>query len=496
MTLSVTNTLTGERERFEPRNDDEVLLYVCGLTVSDEAHLGHARLWVHADVMHRWLEFEGYDVRHVENFTDVNEKIVARTGEPGVGDSEPEVAEFFTSTVIRDMRGLNLKRAAVYPRVSEHVPEIVDLVSTLVDRGYAYESNGSVYFDVTAFEEYGKLSNQRLDEIESQGADAERSEKRHPADFALWKAGAVTPEDVAEHRDPDLDPISEPAGETWASPWSEGRPGWHVECSAMSMAHLDDSIDVHVGGRDLVFPHHENEIAQSEAATGEPFARYWLHVGLLETSGDKMSSSLGNFLTVDDALDRYGVDVVRTFYLSTAYRSEQTFGEAEMREAEERWDRLERAYDAAVAACDSTDAYATVVDDDLRDAVSGTRASFRDAMNDDFNVREAMAALLELTTGVNRHLDAHESYDYRGLREAVETFEALAGDVFGLSIGDDAADGGDVTVAEELVELVLEVREAEREAGNYDRADDLRDELAAIGVEVQDDDDGPAYRFE
>ena len=496
MTLSVTNTLTGERERFEPRNDDEVLLYVCGLTVSDEAHLGHARLWVHADVMHRWLEFEGYDVRHVENFTDVNEKIVARTGEPGVGDSEPEVAEFFTSTVIRDMRGLNLKRAAVYPRVSEHVPEIVDLVSTLVDRGYAYESNGSVYFDVTAFEEYGKLSNQRLDEIESQGADAERSEKRHPADFALWKAGAVTPEDVAEHRDPDLDQISEPAGETWASPWSEGRPGWHVECSAMSMAHLDDSIDVHVGGRDLVFPHHENEIAQSEAATGEPFARYWLHVGLLETSGDKMSSSLGNFLTVDDALDRYGVDVVRTFYLSTAYRSEQTFGEAEMREAEERWDRLERAYDAAVAACDSTDAYATVVDDDLRDAVSGTRASFRDAMNDDFNVREAMAALLELTTGVNRHIDGHESYDYRGLREAVETFEALAGDVFGLSIGDDAADDGDVRVAEELVELVLEVREAEREAGNYDRADDLRDELAAIGVEVQDDDDGPAYRFE
>ena len=496
MTLSVTNTLTGERERFEPRNDDEVLLYVCGLTVSDEAHLGHARLWVHADVMHRWLEFEGYDVRHVENFTDVNEKIVARTGEPGVGDSEPEVAEFFTSTVIRDMRGLNLKRAAVYPRVSEHVPEIVDLVSTLVDRGYAYESNGSVYFDVTAFEEYGKLSNQRLDEIESQGVDAERSEKRHPADFALWKAGAVTPEDVAEHRDPDLDPISEPAGETWASPWSEGRPGWHVECSAMSMAHLDDSIDVHVGGRDLVFPHHENEIAQSEAATGEPFARYWLHVGLLETSGDKMSSSLGNFLTVDDALDRYGVDVVRTFYLSTAYRSEQTFGEAEMREAEERWDRLERAYDAAVAACDSTDAYATVVDDDLRDAVSGTRASFRDAMNDDFNVREAMAALLELTTGVNRHIDGHESYDYRGLREAVEAFEALAGDVFGLSIGDDAADDGDVRVAEELVELVLEVREAEREAGNYDRADDLRDELAAIGVEVQDDDDGPAYRFE
>ena len=496
MTLSVTNTLTGEVEQFEPGEDDEVLLYVCGLTVSDEAHLGHARLWMHADVMHRWLEFEGYDVRHVENFTDVNEKIVARTGEGGVGDTEPEVADHFTSTVIRDMRGLNLKRAEVYPRVSEHVPEIVDLVGTLIDRGYAYESNGSVYFDVTSFGEYGKLSNQDLDAIEAQGAADERSEKRHPADFALWKAGAVDPDDVTAHRDPELDPIDEPAGQTWASPWGEGRPGWHVECSVMSMTHLGDTIDIHVGGRDLVFPHHENEIAQSEAATGGEFARYWLHVGLLQTAGDKMSSSLGNFLTVDDALERYGVDVVRTFYLSTAYRSEQTFGEAEMREADERWDRFERAYDAAVDACDSTDAYATVTDDDLRGAVADTRESFRAAMNDDFNVRAAMASLSELATAVNRHLDRDGSYDFRGLRNAVEAFEELGADVFGLSFGTDAGDGGDVTVAEDLIELVLDVREAERESGNYDRADDLRDELEALGVEVQDGDDGPTYRFE
>ena len=496
MTLSVTNTLTGEVEQFEPRNDDDVLLYVCGLTVSDEAHLGHARLWMHADVMHRWLDHEGYDVRHVENFTDVNEKIVARTGEPGVGDTEPEVAEHFTSAVIRDMRGLNLKRAEVYPRVSEHVPEIVDLVETLIDRGYAYESNGSVYFDVSSFEAYGRLSNQNLDAIESQGSEAERSEKRHPADFALWKAGAVAPDDLTDHRDPDLDPIEEPAGQTWASPWGEGRPGWHVECSVMSMTHLDDTIDIHVGGRDLVFPHHENEIAQSEAATGETFARYWLHVGLLQTAGDKMSSSLGNFLTVDDALAEYGVDVIRTFYLSTAYRGEQTFGEAEMREAEERWERLERTYEAAVDACDSTDAYATVVDQELRDAVADARESFRTGMNDDFNVREAMAALLELATAVNRHLDATERHDYRALREAVEAFEDLGGDVFGLSFGADAGPGGDVTVAEELVELVLDVREAERAAGNYDRADELRDELTALGIEVQDGDDGPTYRFE
>ena len=495
MTLSVTNTLTGEREEFEPRNDDEVLLYVCGLTVSDDAHLGHARLWAQADVMHRWLEHEGYDVRHVENFTDVNEKIVARIGEDDLGESEAAVAEHFTSHVIRDMRGLNLKRAEVYPRVSEHVPEIVELVETLVDRGYAYESNGSVYFDVTAFDDYGKLSNQRLDEIESQGADAERSEKHHPADFALWKAGAVDPDDVAEHRHSDLPALDDACGQTWESPWGEGRPGWHVECSAMSMSHLDDTIDIHVGGRDLVFPHHENEIAQSEAATGQQFARYWLHVGLLQTAGDKMSSSLGNFLTVVDALEEYGVDVVRTFYCSTGYRSEQTFGEDEMREAEERWERLERAYEAAVDACDSTDAYAKVEDKAFRESLAGARQEFSAAMNDDFNVREAMAALLELATAVNRHVDRDEKYDFWALRESVEAFEELGGDVFGLSFGESER-GGTVVLAEELVELVLEIREAEREAGNYERADDLRDDLAALGVEVQDSDDGPSFRFE
>jgi cysteinyl-tRNA synthetase len=489
--LSVTNTLTGEQEPFEPVGD-EVLLYVCGLTVSDDAHLGHARVWTHADVIHRWLEHEGYPTRHVENFTDVNEKIVARVGEDDLGTSEAEVARGFTASVIEDMRGLNLLRAAVYPRVSEHVPEIIDLVETLLEEGYAYESNGSVYFDVTRFDDYGKLSNQRVEELEAQGTEEERSEKRHPADFALWKAGGVNPGDVAEHRDPDLPPLEGEHGETWASPWSEGRPGWHIECSAMSMTHLDDTIDVHIGGHDLVFPHHENEIAQSEAATGEQFARYWLHTGLLETDGEKMSSSLGNFFYVADALERWGVNVLRTFYLGTGYGTKQTFSEAAMAEAEERWERLERTYEDAVAACDSVDARTKVGDGSLREAVDTTREAFRAAMNDDFNVREAMAALLELSKAVNRHL-ADEEYDYRGLKAAIETFDDLAGDVFGLQFG--SADDGDVGLAEDLVELVLRVREEEREAGNYDRADALRDDLDALGVEVGDSDDGPTYRL-
>jgi cysteinyl-tRNA synthetase len=261
----------------------------------------------------------------------------------------------------------------------------------------------------------------------------------------------------------------------------------------MSTTHLDETIDVHVGGHDLVFPHHENEIAQSEAATGEQFARYWLHTGLLETKGDKMSSSLGNFFTVSDALAEFGVNVLRTFYASTAYGSEQTYSAETMAEAEERWDRLSRAYEAAVDACDSVDARTKVADEDLREAVDDCRERFETAMNDDLNAREAMSALLELAAAVNRHVEGTDEYDYRGVRRAVEAFEDLGGGVFGLDFG--GQDGGDVGLAEDLVGLVLDVREQEREAGNYDRADALRDDLEALGVEVEDGADGTTVRF-
>ncbi|WP_058364987.1 cysteine--tRNA ligase [Haloparvum sedimenti] len=509
MTLSVTNTLTGDREEFSA--DDEVLLYVCGLTVSDDPHLGHARLWFHADVLHRWLAYRGYDVRHVENVTDVNEKITARVGEREAWTGEADVAETFTAEVFESMRGLNLLRAEVYPRVSEHVPEIVELVERLVEAGYAYESNGSVYFDVTEFPEYGKLSNQDVEELEAQGEPDERSEKRNPADFALWKADGVSETAVREHAKHDHG-AETPKGQTWDSPWGEGRPGWHVECSAMSTTHLGETLDIHMGGRDLVFPHHENEIAQSEAASGETFARYWLHCGLLSMEGEKMSSSIGNFWTVPDALEELGVNVLRTFYAGAAYRSEQALTDETVAEAEERWDRLSRTYDRAVAAVDSVDARAKVTDEDLREAVAATREEFERAMDDDLNLREATAALLDLTDAVNRHVDAVETadeaegaddadalsgYDYRGLREAVEAFEKLGGDVLGLQFGAAGAEaGGEVELAEELVELVLDLRESAREAGEYERADELRDALEAVGVTVEDSSEGPTYRFE
>jgi len=501
MTLRVTNTLSGEREPFEPADPDDVLLYYCGLTVSDEAHLGHARSWVHVDVIHRWLEHLGYGVRHVENVTDVNEKIVARVGErtgdgdgdDTLGDGEDAVARHFIDRLLTDMRSLNLKRAEVYPRVSEHVPEIIDLVETLVEEGHAYESDGSVYFDVTEFPEYGKLSNQDLDEVEAQGPADERSEKRHPADFALWKAGGVDDDAVAEHRHDDRAyDVGRPAGQTWASPWGEGRPGWHVECSAMSMTHLDETIDIHMGGRDLVFPHHENEIAQSEAATGNEFARYWLHTDLFQMDEAKMSSSLGNFVPVHEAVDRFGVNPLRMFFLSASYNSTQTYSDEAVEEAIERWERLENAYRRATDAVDGVDAR-TTVESDLRGAVADTKAAFAEAMNDDFNTREALAALLDLATAANRHLEARDAYDYRALRETVEAFDELGGGVLGFDFEGTAE--GEATLAGDLVDLVLDVREAEREAGNYERADALRDDLEALGIEVQDTDDGPEFRL-
>ena len=488
MSVVVTNTLTGEREPFEPIDPDSVLLYFCGLTVSDDPHLGHARAWVHVDGMHRWLEHRGYTVRHVENFTDVNEKIVARVGD--VGADEAAVARTFIDRTLSAMRSLNLKRALVYPRVSEHIPEIIDLIETLLERGYAYESAGSVYFDVTAFDGYGKLSNQDLDAIESEDPDPD---KRHPADFALWKAGGVAPDDLAEHRSGPV-PDDPPSGQTWDAPWGTGRPGWHIECSAMSMAHLGETIDIHVGGQDLVFPHHENEIAQSEAATGECFARYWMHVRLLETEGEKMSSSLENYFTVANAIDEFGANRIRMFLLSTAYTSRQTYSEATLEEAVDRWDRLERAHERAIGALDGPDAMTKVTDESLRSAVTGASQDFAAGLDDDFNTRVGIAALLDLAGAINRHVDDGPPYDYRGLRRAVETVESLGGDVLGFELG--ATVEPQVEVVEDLVELVLAVRESARERGNYERADELRSALLDLDIVVEDGDDGATWRFD
>ena len=491
MGLTVSNTLTGEREAFEPVDPSAVTLYYCGLTVSDDAHLGHARSWVHTDVMHRWLEHCGYTVDHVENFTDVNEKIVAQVADD---EDEAAVARRYIGRVLQDMRSLRLKRVTVYPRVTEHIPEIIELIERLLARDVAYESNGSVYFDVTAFPEYGRLSNQTLDDLEA--TDEEAQEKRHPADFALWKAGGVAAADVTEHLQGEHLPAETAANRamTFEAPWGEGRPGWHIECSAMATTHLGKTFDIHVAGRDIVFPHNENEIAQAVAATDGEYARYWLHTGLLRTEGEKMSSSLQNFFRVRDAVTEYGPDVLRTFYLSTHYRADQTFSEEAIEEARARWGRLSDAYARATAAADSPDAGTKAVDTELRETVESGRNDVTAAMNDDFDSRNALAALLEVATAVNGHVGTEPPHDYAGLRAAIDLFDDIGGAVFGLDFGDH--DTADVRLAHEVIDIVVELREEARDAGEYDRADAIRDELAAVGVTVEDAENGPTYHIE
>lgn len=467
--LRLSNTLSGDVEVFEPldEDDDRVLLYVCGLTVSDDPHLGHARTWISFDVLHRYLEHKGYDVKHVENVTDVDDKIIARAEEEGT--TAAEVAARYAEQVYEDMVALNLLRVDVRPHVTEHVDEIIEMTERLIERGYAYEAEDGVYFDVSEFDGYGKLSGQKVEELE-QGEESEA--KDDPADFALWK--------LTDPKDED--------GPSWDSPWGKGRPGWHIECSAMSTTHLGETIDIHGGGRDLVFPHHENEIAQAEAATGEEFTRYWLHVGPLRVEDDKMSSSLGNFWTVNDALEEYDANEVRAFLVSTQYTKPQQFDEDALEEGAKRWARLENAYRACEEAMDSTEARAKEVDDALREATQETRDGFVRSMDDDLNTPGALAAVFGLVDGVNTHVE-EPPYDYVGLFKAWRAFDELAGDVLGFDFSREGGDTGRV------VESVLSLREDLRESEEYDAADAVRDALEDAGVEVQDTDDGAAYRL-
>jgi cysteinyl-tRNA synthetase len=483
MTLVLTNSLTGEREPFDPVEPGRVRMYVCGLTVSDAPHLGHARLWVQADLLHRWLEYRGYSVEHVENITDVNEKIVARIGEPSLGADEPTVAGRFTASVFSAMRALRLRRANVYPRVSQHRPQIIALIEELLTAGAAYEVDGSVYFDVTRFERYGALSGTDREAATVDQASDTLDEKRHPADFALWKADGVDPESIADRRDAALGPVDDDAVTVWDAPWGPGRPGWHIECSAMAMHHLGETLDIHMGGRDLRFPHHENEIAQSEAATGAPFARYWVHVGLLQRASEKMSSSLGNFETVAAAVEAHGVGPLRMFFLGATYRTDQQYSAAAMAEATAKFTRLRHAYTRLTDACDGLDAYADLEHPELEGLTDEMLTAVGDAMDDDLNVRAALAAYMEFAAGVSGYLDDRQRYDHAGLVGAREAMLRIGTTVFGLPLEDD---GGDSALIERLVDL----REDYRAAGQYDAADVLREALAAAGVELEDTDDG------
>jgi cysteinyl-tRNA synthetase len=465
MTIQLYNTMTGQKEPLQTIEPDVVRMYVCGPTVYSTAHVGHARSLLVFDIIRRYLEYRGYTVHHVMNYTDVDDKILNRAQAEGVAPlviSQRYIEEFEHHLV-----DLNALPATAYPRVTELIPQIIGFVQGLVDKGYAYELKGSVYFRVTKDEDYGKLSHRTLEEARTGTRVAVDEEKEDPADFALWKA-------------------SKPGEWGWDSPWGQGRPGWHIECSVMSMAYLGEEIDIHGGGNDLIFPHHENEIAQTESLTGKPFARYWVHNGMLQLDGEKMSKSIGNVFSIAAFLEQYSGDVLRMIVLNSGYRNPLTFTSDVVEQSQAR---LERFY----AALKPAHPNASGADDETRLALStqlaATGEGFHIAMDDDFNSAGALGYLFELVKRINTARDVGATDEE--LHAAQTTLRELTG-VLGLQLTETTVSRADTSV-EPFVQLLVETRQALRQAKQWALADKIRDDLATLGVTIEDSANGSRW---
>ena len=479
MTLRVYNTLSGKKEEFKPLNPPKVGMYACGVTVYDYCHIGHARAAVAFDVIARYLRFAGYEVTYVRNYTDIDDKIINRSNEQGV--NWKELAETFIEAHDTDMGALGVQRADVEPRATDYIAQIVDIVKTLVNKGVAYEVEGDVYFEVEKFDGYGKLSKRNLDDLQA-GARIDVDERKiNPLDFALWKS-------------------SKPGEPSWDSPWGKGRPGWHIECSAMSAEILGQPLDIHGGGKDLIFPHHENEIAQSEAAGGMEFVRYWIHNGFVNIDSEKMSKSLGNFFTIREVLEKYRPEVVRFFLLSTHYRSPLDFSDRALTEARIRYERFMNLF-ARAHRINSEDR-------DMNEAEKASAASlsdeiephFREAMDDDFNTAAAIGHLFTALGYLNAVLDGADS-EGRGAAKSwvtdVDGFFQKVGHVLGFFEGGIAdgeawfAAGSEDDASKTRAQTMAEDRVEARNAKDWAKADELREAIAELGYEVQDTPQGP-----
>ncbi|NOX63601.1 MAG: cysteine--tRNA ligase [Chloroflexi bacterium] len=466
MSLRVYNTLSRKKEEFKTLEPGVVRMYVCGPTVYDDAHIGHAMSAIVFDVIRRYLEYKGYEVIHVMNFTDVDDKIINRARETG---QEPlKLAQYYIDRFMEHMAQLHIKPPTIMPRVSTTIDEIIDMVQTLIERGYAYESEGDVYFRVRMDDDYGKLSRRKLEHAVSSERQRFGDElKEDPADFALWKA----------QKSPD-----EPA---WPSPWGMGRPGWHIECSAMARRYLGPTIDIHGGGTDLIFPHHENEIAQSESCNAAPLATYWLHNGMLQLRGEKMSKSLGNIISIDELLSQYEADVFRILVLGSHYRKPLAYDDEVMEQARRGLERLRGALRPPTG--EKTEGPEVEA---LQEAVQLARERFEAAMDDDFNTAGALGHLYDLVKAINTARAA--GIGGEPFEKAQSELKTLAS-VLGLQLETQARAASD---AAPFIELLLEVRSTLRKQKQWDLADYIRDGLAKLGVQVEDTRDGSTWRWE
>lgn len=472
--LKVYNTLTKQKEEFKPLKEGQVSIYVCGVTPYNHPHIGNARPFVTWDVIKRYFTHLGYKVKHIQNFTDVDDKIIRTANQEGVNWSD--ISTRYINSYFEVMDKLHVKHADTYPKVSQTIPEIIDMISVLIDKGYAYELNGDVYFSVEKFKGYGKLSGRKLEDMMA-GARIEVNESKHnPMDFALWKA-------------------AKPGEPFWESPWGNGRPGWHIECSTMSLKYLGKTFDFHGGGSDLIFPHHENEIAQSQAYCGDDhsFARYWLHNGFITINQEKMSKSLGNFFTVKEILDKYPAEVLRFFIVSTHYRSPLDFSDARLDEAITSLNRLKNALDnLKELAKNTTDATSG---EELIAKAKQCKQNFFEAMDDDFNTALAIANMFDLSKEINIYYNEVTSGKVACSKVAVDTaldvFSEMA-DIIGILEEDDnSADDG---LVDNLMNLIIDIRQNARKNKDWATADKIRDELKNIGITLEDSPTGVRWK--
>jgi cysteinyl-tRNA synthetase len=455
--MKIYNTLSGRKEEFTPQGN-VVRMYVCGVTPYAPSHLGHAMSYIVFDTIRRYLEFRGYNVKYVQNFTDIDDKIIARANETGI--SARDLAQRFIDMYFADMDALNIKRADIYPRATEEIPKIVEIIEGLVKRGHAYQAGGDVYFRVNSDPDYGKLSHRTLDGMMA-GARIEVGEaKEHHLDFALWKA-------------------TKPGEPQWRSPWGQGRPGWHIECSAMALKYLGETLDIHGGGQDLIFPHHENEIAQSEGFTGvKPFVRYWLHNGLMQLGEQKMSKSTGKLIGIRETLSKYSADSVRLWVLSSHYRSPITYSDENLEATEKGVERLRNT-----THIETKKSAASAIDH------LSYKERLIEAMDDDFNTPQAVAALFDLAREINRCRD-----EGLNIVEAQKTLRELAG-ILGLILPKPLIEVVDESVKINEVKDLIKEREDMRIKKEWRRADEIRDELKRQGVTLEDTPQGTVWRY-
>lgn len=463
--MKIFNTLTRTKEELKTVEEGKVKIYACGPTVYNFIHIGNARPLCVFDVLRRFLEYIGYDVRFVQNFTDIDDKIIKRANEENM--TYKQVSEKYIEEYWKDVKGMNVREATVHPKATENIDEIIDIVSTLIDKGYAYAVDGDVYFSPSKFNEYGKLSHQPLEDLEAGARIMVGEVKKEPMDFALWKS-------------------AKPGEPYWESPWGHGRPGWHIECSAMVRRFLGNTIDIHCGGQDLIFPHHENEIAQSECCNGVPFANYWMHNGYINVDNVKMSKSLGNFFTVRDVAEKYGYEPIRFLMISSHYRSPINYSTDIIEQCKASLARLYTCRDSLDFALEN--AAEGEADSDILAMFDKRRKQFIEAMSDDLNTADAIAALFELVRDINSNVIAANA-NKGTVEAAIKVFDELA-DVLGLVYNREKED------LDSEIEALIEQRTQARKDRNWAEADRIRDELKAKGIVLEDTAQGVKWHRE